>query len=267
MANGNLVLGLVGSPNREGRTNRLVQAALDGAAAAGAQVETVQMVDHRVGPCQDCLPWICNTNLRCTYDDPGFELVAAKILDCGALVFGTPVYWWDTSALVKFLILKMFRVYARTQPIAGLPAVGIGIAGGTGNGLVSGLRPVYHFFQMLQMRAIEPVPATRFNFDEAMGKAREAGATLAQMAGQRQPFSGREELLVHYDSLPYINLSRTEERWLLADLTTMAAPASHQADMAAGLARAGSLQAAGRPQESQQEVTRVYEAGVEIFGR
>ena len=27
---------------------------------------------------------------------------------------------------------------------------------GTGNGLVSGLRPVYHFFQMMQMRAIEP---------------------------------------------------------------------------------------------------------------
>ena len=26
-----------------------------------------------------------------------------------------------------------------------------------GNGLVSGLRPVYHFFQMMQMRAIEPL--------------------------------------------------------------------------------------------------------------
>jgi multimeric flavodoxin WrbA len=267
MANSKTVLGLVGSPNREGRTNSLVQAALDGAARAGASVEVIQMADHRVGPCQDCLPWICQTNLKCTYDDPGFELLSEKILTCGALVLGTPVYWWDTSALVKFLILKMFRVYARTQPIAGIPAVGLGIAGGTGNGLASGLRQVYHFFQMMQMRALDPVPATRFDFDAALSRARETGARLAGMAGQRQPFSGREELLLHYDSLPYINLSRAGERWLLADLTTNALPEGADPGIASGLARAGALLAAGKPLECQKEVTRVYEAGFEVFNK
>jgi NAD(P)H-dependent FMN reductase len=267
MTPSNVVLGLIGSPNREGRTNRLVQAALDGAAAAGAPVEVIQMADCRVGPCQDCLPWVCNTNLRCTYDDPGFELLSKKILDCGALILGTPVYWWDTSALVKFLILKMFRVYARTQPIAGLPALGIGIAGGTGNGLVSGLRPVYHFFQMLQMRPLAPLPSTRFDFDAALEQARLAGTTLAGLAGKRQPFSGREELLLHYDSLPYINLSRADERWLLADLTTNALLKSDAPNIASGLAQAGALLAAGKPLESQKEVTRVYEAGFEIFNK
>jgi NAD(P)H-dependent FMN reductase len=267
MANSNLVLGLVGSPNRDGRTNSLVQAALEGAAAAGAPVETIQMIDHRVGPCQDCLPWVCLTNLRCTFDDPGFELIAEKILGCGALVLGTPVYWWDTSALVKFLILKMFRVYARTQPLAGLPAVGLGIAGGTGNGLVSGLRPVYHFFQMLQMRALDPVPSTRFDFDVALGRARDAGERLAGMAGQRLPFSGREELLLHYDALPYINLSRAGERWLMADLTTNALAPGADPSIAAGLAKAGALLAAGQPLDSQIEVTRVYDAGFAEFNK
>ena len=57
--------------------------------------------------------------------------------------------------MVKYFILKMFRVYARTTPIQGLQTLGIGIAGGTGNGLITGLRPVYHFFQMMQMRAID----------------------------------------------------------------------------------------------------------------
>jgi hypothetical protein len=41
----------------------------------------------------------------------------------------------------------MFCIYARTAPLQGLPALGIVIAGGTDNGLISGLRPVYHFFQ------------------------------------------------------------------------------------------------------------------------
>jgi hypothetical protein len=161
----------------------------------------------------------------------------------------------------------MFRVYARTQPIAGLPALGIGIAGGTGNGLVSGLRPVYHFFQMLQMRPLAPLPSTRFDFDAALEQARLAGTTLAGLAGKRQPFSGREELLLHYDSLPYINLSRADERWLLADLTTNALLKSDAPNIASGLAQAGALLAAGKPLESQKEVTRVYEAGFEIFNK
>lgn len=72
MAGNGVVLGLVGSPNRKGRTNALVSAALGGASQAGAPTELVQMADHVVGPCHDCLPWVCHANLRCTYDDPGF---------------------------------------------------------------------------------------------------------------------------------------------------------------------------------------------------
>ena len=59
-----IVLGLVGSPNKEGRTNQLVKAALEGAATAGATVELLQMADHVVDACKDCLPWVCQTNLK-----------------------------------------------------------------------------------------------------------------------------------------------------------------------------------------------------------
>jgi len=42
------VLGLVASPNRAGRTNQLVEAALNGAARAGAPTELIQMADYVV---------------------------------------------------------------------------------------------------------------------------------------------------------------------------------------------------------------------------
>ena len=155
-ANSN-VIGLVGSPNREGRTHQLVTAALEGAAKAGVATELIQMADHVVAACKDCLPWVCLENLKCTFEDDAFDYYCRKIMNCGALILGTPVYWWDTSGMVKYFILKMFRIYARSAPLQGLPSLGIGIAGGTGNGLISGLRPVYHFFQMMQMRALEPV--------------------------------------------------------------------------------------------------------------
>ncbi len=42
------VIGLVASPNRDGRTNQLVEAALKGAARAGAPTELIQMADYVV---------------------------------------------------------------------------------------------------------------------------------------------------------------------------------------------------------------------------
>jgi len=263
-ANG-VVLGLVGSPNREGRTNHLVTSALEGAARGGARTEIVQMADHVVAACKDCLPWVCLTNQKCTYEDNAFEYLSQKVLSCGALVLGTPVYWWDSSGMVKYFILKMFRVFARSAPLQGLPAVGIGIAGGTGNGLISGLRPVYHFFQMMQMRALEPLPATRFNFDAATQRAGELGAELSRMAQKRTPFAGLEERLLWYDALPYLGLSRAAERRLLADLTTAALPQGADPAIPCGLARADALAAAGRSLESLTEITRVYEVGVKAF--
>ena len=265
MGTNQIVLGLVGSPNRAGRTNQLVMAALEGAKRTGVDTELIQMADHVVAACKDCLPWVCLTKQKCTFEDDAFEFLSQKVLNCGALVLGTPVYWWDTSGMVKYFILKMFRVFARSAPLQGLPALGLGIAGGTGNGLISGLRPVYHFFQMMQMRGIEPLPATRFNFPAALQRAGELGQLLAGMVQQRKPFSGVEERLLWYDALPYLNLSRAAERRLLADLTTMALTSAADPQIACGLVRADTLAASGRLLESLTEVTRVYEAGVKAF--
>ena len=259
------VLGLVGSPNREGRTHQLVVAALEGAARAGSPTELVQMADHVVAACKDCLPWVCKESLKCTYEDESFGYLSQKILSCGALVLGTPVYWWDTSGLIKYFILKMFRVYARSAPLQGLPAFGVVIAGGSGNGLVSGLRPVYHFFQMMQMRAFEPLPATRFNFDTAVERAEKLGEKIASRAHQRFPFNNLEERLLWYDALPYLNLSRAEERHLLADYAVQALPSLKHAAISLGLAQADALAAAGKPLDSLIEITRVYEAGVKAL--
>ena len=262
----NTVLGLVGSPNRAGRTFQVVSATLEAAAAAGAQVELVQMADHVVAPCKDCATWPCRETQLCRYADEGFALLSDKLVNCGALVLGTPVYWWDTSAMVKYFILKMFRVHARSGPLAGLPALGIGVAGGTGNGLVSGLRPIYHFFQMQQMRALSPLPVTRFSWDGALKEAGKLGAELARLAGdERWPFSSLEERLLFYDDLPYINLSRSGERRLLAALAAGSLPEGRVHQLAHLLTRAEELWAGGDAVRSLETTTEVYDASVKAF--
>ncbi len=259
------VIGIVGSPNREGRTNELVAAALQGAAQAGASTELIHMSDHVVSACKDCLPWVCESARKCTYEDVAFEFLSEKLISCNALVLGTPIYWWDTSGMVRYFFLKMFRVFARSAPLQGLPALGIGVAGGTGNGLVTGLRPIYQFFQVMQMRALEPLPVTRFNFAAGIEKAHQLGIGLAGMAGSRVSFGSLDERLIWYDSLPYLNLTRLEERRLLSDLAVASMANAEGLDLAMNLVESDRLRAAGETEEMAAKVTTVYEAAVRAF--
>ena len=265
MDNKRTVVGIVGSPNRDGRTYQLVSSALQGAAKAGASTELVQMADHVVGACKDCLPWVCAAKRKCSCEDAAFEYLSEKLHSCGALVLGSPVYWWDTSGMVRYFFLKMFRVFARSGPFNGLPAFGVGIAGGTGNGLVTGLRPLYHFFQAMQMRAVEPLPVTRFNFDASLEKAASLGARLAGMAEARRPFATVEERLLWYDRLPYLDLSRMQERRLLADQAVGSLSGEAKADLAVRLVEADELAAAGETEEMASKVTGVYDTAVRTF--
>lgn len=259
------ILGIVGSPNRDGRTNQLVRAALQGAALAGASTELVHMADHVVSACKDCLPWVCASARKCSYQDAAFENLSGKVLSCGALVVGAPVYWWDTSGMVRYFILKMFRVFARSAPLQGLPVIGIGVAGGTGNGLVSGLRPLYQFFQIMQMRALAPLPVTRFNFDAAMEEAGRLGSVLAAMSGKREPFASLEDRLRWYDDLPYLNLSRLEERRLLADLAVGALEDDNAGALALKLLESDCMAMSGQTAQAASEVTKAYDAAVSAF--
>jgi len=267
MSEENVILGLVGSPNPGGLTNQLVTSALNGAGEEGAATEKVQMSEHVVDACRDCLPWVCLQNLRCTYEDESFELLSQKILGCGGLILGTPVYWWDTSAIVRYLILKMFRVYAMSGPLNGLPALGLAIAGGSGTGLVSGLKPVYHFFQMMQMRAIDAVPSTRFDLDKALLRAKEQGRRIAAMVADRKPFASWQERLLHYDDLPYIRDDNAAEMRLVSAITAEAVSADRKTDIEGDLAKADILSASGRRLDALTEIMKVYQSSAGLFGK
>ncbi len=265
MSNGKTILGLVGSPRSGGLTNQLVSSALEGAARAGAATELVQMSEYVVDACRDCLPWVCAENLKCSYEDRHLEVLSEQLLSCGGLVLGTPVYWGDTTAMVRLLMLRIFRIYARTRPLLGLPAYGIAIAGGSGNGLVSGLRPLYHFFRTMWMRAIEPLPVTRFNLEQAKVSAGESGHNLARMA--KEPFETRDDRDFWYDNLPYLANTNAAERRLLAAVAYQGVPAEKRAAVPADWAEADILAASGRRLQSMIETSQIYDSSDEKVGR
>ncbi len=114
------VLGLVGSPRKGSNTDLLVSAVLEGAAANGNFTSKVYLYEVDVSPCMDCRG--CKSGLhKCAIKD-GMQTLYPKLEDAGAIVFGTPLYWYGPSGKMKLLVDRL-RPFILSGKLAGKKAV------------------------------------------------------------------------------------------------------------------------------------------------
>jgi multimeric flavodoxin WrbA len=99
------VLGVVGSPRRQGNTELLVDEVLQGAAEAGAEVEKVLLTKLKITPCTAC--GACQETGECTFHDDMAALLD-KMRQARVWVLGTPVYWWGPSAQFKTFLDRWY---------------------------------------------------------------------------------------------------------------------------------------------------------------
>lgn len=98
------ILGIIGSPRRKGNTHLLVEKILEGAAEEGADTELLFLEGLDIRECDGCHS--CWKGNPCIKDDDMNEIYK-KILVCDVLVFGTPVYWYGPTALMKGFIDRL----------------------------------------------------------------------------------------------------------------------------------------------------------------
>jgi len=95
------VLGVVGSPRKKGNTHILVSRILEGAEAEGATTDIVFLGKLKIRECDGC--HACWKGKPCAKRDDMNDLYL-KIAENDAIVFGTPVYWYGPTALMKGFI-------------------------------------------------------------------------------------------------------------------------------------------------------------------
>jgi multimeric flavodoxin WrbA len=95
------VLGVVGSPRRGGNTDILVSRMLEGAGEEGARTEALFLADLRIEECHGC--HACWAGKVCPRDDDMID-VYPRIIESDVIIFGTPVYWYGPTALMKGFI-------------------------------------------------------------------------------------------------------------------------------------------------------------------
>jgi multimeric flavodoxin WrbA len=116
------ILGVIGSPRRKGNTHLLVSTILQSAQAAGAIVDLIFLNDLTIKECDGC--HACWTGKPCSKHDD-MKDVYAKIIESDVIVFGTPVYWYGPTALMKAFIdrLVYFNCPKNRDKIRGKSAV------------------------------------------------------------------------------------------------------------------------------------------------
>ncbi len=216
-----MIRGFVGSPNKEGRTAAIVREALLGAEEQGAKVELVHLSDYQVSDCFDC-----TAEHKMGVDsgpDDDYRALSMMIDSADAVVIGSPVYWSTITSCVRSLLSRKLRVEMGQGPTVGMPAVGILVAGGSGNGLVEAMKPLYLLFEKLRWHPLDSFPVTRFNWDRALVFASEAGRDLAAMADRRRPLP-EDQIWKFYNDLRYRSYDRLDERKLLAEMIVGSLP-------------------------------------------
>ncbi len=98
------VLGLMGSPRKNGNTDILVSKVLEGARSKGASTQIIHLGDLRIRECDGC--HACWVGKHCVKNDDMNQLYS-DISQSDLLVLGTPVYWYGPTALMKVLIDRM----------------------------------------------------------------------------------------------------------------------------------------------------------------
>jgi hypothetical protein len=196
-------------------TAQVVQRTIEGVAQAGLKTEILYLADFHIQPCRDCHPTLmCRKNDRCYHKDD-FAVISKKIDEACGLVLGSAVYYGDVTRSVDNLMNKKVR-HRKERPKEGIPCIGIAVAGGGGGGYASALRQIYHYFRIIGVRGLNPIPVTRFNLPSALDEAFQAGANMASIIAKEEYFTSPQRT-AEFLNLSILGFDYLQERFYLIE--------------------------------------------------
>jgi len=105
------VLSIVGSPIKNGTTEKLVDELTKGIASTHnkAEINKLFLERQNIKACFACQSCQKSLDERCVIQD---DMVGnyPKITNADVLVFATPIYWWNVSAQMKLFVDRMYAL-------------------------------------------------------------------------------------------------------------------------------------------------------------
>jgi multimeric flavodoxin WrbA len=104
------VLGLFGSPRKGGNTDLLLEEALKGVEAEGAETERLRLSDFDIMPCRECLA--CYDQGKCIIIDD-MQKIYPKLLEADIIILASPIFFYGVTAWAKALVDRCQALWAR----------------------------------------------------------------------------------------------------------------------------------------------------------
>lgn len=98
------VIGIVGSPRKNGNTELLTGHTLRVIAEEGLETELVRLAGREIRPCNACM--ICKQEERCSIEDDFFPLYL-KMKAADGIILASPVYYGSATAMLKALMERV----------------------------------------------------------------------------------------------------------------------------------------------------------------
>lgn len=105
------VIGVVGSPRKNGNTEMLTAHTLKAIAEEGLDTELIPLAGRDIGPCNACM--VCAKEERCPLEDDLFPIYL-KMKEADGIILASPVYYGSATALIKGLMERAGSI-ARQQ--------------------------------------------------------------------------------------------------------------------------------------------------------
>ncbi len=174
------LVGIFGSPRRDGNSDILLNSAIKGAESNGAVVEKIIIRDLQIAPCNSCGG--CWEKGVCVIDDD-MQKMYPKLVDADGIIVSSPIYFMGVSAQLKAFIDRCQAFWARKYILHlsirddGRIAKGFFIvtaARDTGEGLFTGaVKTIKAFFHVLDTKYMGDILCAGLEEKGVAGKKQE----------------------------------------------------------------------------------------------
>jgi multimeric flavodoxin WrbA len=137
------VIGISGSPRKDGNTEILVRYALEPFREKGWEVSEFFLSTRSIKPCIACE--MCADSVICSIRDDDMNYLLDELEDCDALIIGSPAYYRNVTAQLKALFDRSY-VFRNRKLLEGKLGGAIAVGRGEGGGQSLVLSIIYNYY-------------------------------------------------------------------------------------------------------------------------
>jgi multimeric flavodoxin WrbA len=144
------VIGINGSPRKEGNTAILIQTVFQELNQHGIETELISLSGKNIKGCIACRACIKNKNQQCIIKNDDFNDCLGKMIKADGIILGSPVYSAGVTSQIKALIDRASIVLAANKGLL-KHKVGATVIAARRGGAISAADTLNHFLHSKEM--------------------------------------------------------------------------------------------------------------------